>query len=82
MIGTSSGETPAAAATRVLMSFKRASRVSFGRPWMNVTVETFGQSEELLDYADKTKGMGARVVRPMDRPTGGTHNRSHDAWER
>jgi hypothetical protein len=31
----SSGDTPAAVAMRVLRSFRRASRVSFGRPWMN-----------------------------------------------
>src|SRR5258706_10679019 len=35
----SSGDTPAAAATRVLMSFKSASRVAFGRPAMESDVE-------------------------------------------
>ena len=35
----SSGDTSAAAATRVLISFKRASRVSLGRPWMKVEIE-------------------------------------------
>ena len=34
---SASGDTSAAAATRVLMSFNSASRVSFGRPWMKVT---------------------------------------------
>src|SRR5262249_52447401 len=36
----SSGDTAAAAATRALMSFKRASRVSFGRPLDESEIES------------------------------------------
>jgi len=42
----------------------------------------FGQSRELSDYADKTKvWVRGPCIRWMDQQ-GGTHNRSHDAWER